>query len=93
MGFFKRAVHFFSFKMHTWHTVHGEGILEISVKLLGLIFADINHRTQLIKILSTCFRVTTIIATGLAFANFFFVDSIGNFAKTFEVTMIGVQVC
>lgn len=92
MGFFRRTTHFFAFKMHTWHTLHGEGVLDISVRLLGIVFADINRRTLLIKILSTFFRITTLVATGLFTANFFYAESIGYFAKVFEGAMIGVQV-
>lgn len=78
--------------MHTWHTINGESILEISVRLLGVVFADVVERKFVTQVISTVFRVSSLIVTGLFVANFFFAHDIGEFAKIFEGAMVGLQV-
>lgn len=88
----QRLVQFFTLKMYTWHTVNGEDILEISLRLLGLIFSDVMESTSTTKIFSAILRVVSLNVTGLFVANLFVVDDIGEFAKAFEGAMVALQV-
>lgn len=87
----RRLLQFFSFRMHTWHTINGENVIEISVRLLGVVFADM-ERKFLTQIMSIILRVSSLIVTGLFMANLFFAHNIEEFAKIFEGVMIGLQV-
>lgn len=92
MSYLQRLFQFFTVRMHTWHTLNGEGLLDIAIRLLEVVFADITNRKPLTRVISAILRVSSVIVTGLFVANFFVVEDIEDFAKTFEGAMVGLQV-
>lgn len=93
MTFSKRFKDYITFKMYTWHTVHGESMVEVSVRLLGVVFADFSRPSLFQSVMSIFMcRFTSLVITGLFLAKSINATSIGDFAKITESVMVGVQV-
>lgn len=93
MTFFRRFKDVVTFKMYTWHTVHGESVVGVSVRLLRVVFADFTRPTLFNKVMSLfILRFTSVVVTGLFLVNIFCAKSIGGAARITESLMVGVQV-
>lgn len=84
---------YITFKLYTLHTVHGKSVVDISVRSLGMVFADVTRPTLLSKVMSVVIcRFSSIIITGLFMAKALYAENVGDFARVTESVMIGIQV-
>lgn len=93
MSVSERLKDYASFKMYTWHTVRGESILDISVRLLGVVFGDFSRPTMLSKVMSIFMcRFTSLVLMVLCMVNISHAETIGDIARVTESTMVCLQV-
>lgn len=79
--------------MYTWQTVHGENIVDISVKLLAVVFADVTRPTPFNNVMRIFIcRFTSLLITFSCLLNSFYAKSIGGIAKVTKILMAGIQV-